>query len=281
MSLEYGEEACTQIIDMFEDSAIVRFYSFIDGRLTLNRVHYSLDEHGCVILGEVNEVHITYEDILASALEETGVEQTTEIAEEDLPIYTVTLEKEDDEDQEDDSKDEGEVIEDNKDSEEETEELNEIDEEKPADPEECSAENVVDAAQADNTAVETAQVINAEVATEEKVSADNDESQQEENSGAASFTKSERAELEALKREKKINLVDSYKASLSEEQYDNFISNIDSFENFDSLELELLKIYKKSAEVKSTSTERAFAFAPVTNNKTQNSLDSFVRKYKR
>lgn len=265
---------------MFEDSAIVRFYSYIDGKLTLNRVHYSIDEHGCVVLGEVNEVHITYEDVSTPVSEGTGVEQATEIA-EDLPDCTIALEKEDDEDQEDDSKDEGEVITDDKDSEERTEESDKIEEEKPADPEEHSAEHVVDAAQAGSTAVETAQVINAEVATEKKVSADNDESQQEENSGTASFTESERAELETLKREKKITLVDSYKASLSEEQYDHFISNIDSFENFDSLELELLKIYKKSAEVKSTSTERAFAFAPVTNNKTQNSLDSFVRKYKR
>ena len=68
----------------------------------------------------------------------------------------------------------------------------------------------------------------------------------------------------------------------TEQEFDSFMNRIDSFEDCDSLELELLKIYKKSSEEKTTS-ERAFAFAPVINNnpsKAQDSLDSFVKKYK-
>ena len=64
--------------------------------------------------------------------------------------------------------------------------------------------------------------------------------------GSASFTQSERAEFEALKREKKVNLLNSYKEILSEEEFNNFLGSIDSFEEKENLEIELLKAYKAS-----------------------------------
>ena len=263
LTREYGNEAYTMIVDMFEDSAIVRFYSFIDGSSTLQRVHYSCGEDGVVVLGEVNEVHITYEDIVKPAKEETGVEQATQ----------ASVEEPHNEPAEESEASQPEV-------------QAELQPEAPAEDaaEADSSSEVVDAANGSEDAVKAAQVTNAEVTTEEqKVSAENDEPQQEEeNSGAASFAESERAELEALKREKKVGLVNSYKDSLTEQEFDSFMNRIDSFEDCDSLELELLKIYKKSSEEKTTS-ERAFAFAPVINNnpsKAQDSLDSFVKKYK-
>lgn len=99
--------------------------------------------------------------------------------------------------------------------------------------------------------------------------------QQEENPSSASFTESERTELEALKREKKEALVNSYKDDLSEDEYSNFISNIDSFETYESLELELLKAYKNN---KYTKVMRAFAFAPKKENVSKDNLDGFVQK---
>ena len=263
LTREYGDEAYTMIVDMFEDSAIVRFYSYIDGSCTLQRVHYSCSENGEVVLGEVNEVHITYEDVVKPANEEIGVEQATQ----------TSVEEQHDEPAEGSEASQPEV-------------QAELQPEAPAEDaaEVDSSSEVVDAANGSEDAVKAAQVTNAEVTTEEqKVSAENDEPQQEEeNSGAASFAESERAELEALKREKKVGLVNSYKDSLSEQDYDSFMNRIDSFEDCDSLELELLKTYKKFSEEKTTS-ERAFAFAPVINNnpaKAQDSLDSFVKKYK-
>lgn len=98
---------------------------------------------------------------------------------------------------------------------------------------------------------------------------------QENNSGSTSFAESERAELEALKREKKETLINSYKDDLSEDEYSNFISNIDSFETYESLELELLKAYKNN---KYTKVMRAFAFAPKTENAKTDNLDGFVQK---
>lgn len=264
LTREYGNEAYTLIVDMFEDSAIVRFYSFIDGSSTLQRVHYSCGEDGTVVLGEVNEVHITYEDIVKPAKEETGVEQATQ----------ASVEETHDEPAEGSEVPQPEV---------QAELQSEAPAEDAKEPVDSSSETA-DAATGSADAVDAAQVTNAEVTTEEqKVSAENDEPQQEEeNSSAASFAESERAELEALKREKKVGLVNSYKDSLTEQEFDSFMNRIDSFEDCDSLELELLKIYKKSSEEKTTS-ERAFAFAPVINNnpsKAQDSLDSFVKKYK-
>ena len=249
---------------MFDDSAIVRFYSFIDGSSTLQRVRYSCGEDGVVVLGEVNEVHITYEDIVKPAKEETGVEQATQ----------ASVEETHDEPAEGSEVPQPEV---------QAELQSEAPAEDAKEPVDSSSETA-DAATGSADAVDAAQVTNAEVTTEEqKVSAENDEPQQEEeNSSTASFTESERAELEALKREKKVGLVNSYKDSLTEQEFDSFMNRIDSFEDCDSLELELLKIYKKSSEEKTTS-ERAFAFAPVINNnpsKAQDSLDSFVKKYK-
>lgn len=123
---------------------------------------------------------------------------------------------------------------------------------------------------ADNSIVETAPD------TDEKVSLENNEiSVTEEDSSSTSFAESERAELETLKREKKETLINSYKEDLSEDEYEDFMSKIDSFETYESLELELLKAYKNN---KYTKVMRAFAFAPTKNNAKTDSVDDFVQK---
>ena len=102
-------------------------------------------------------------------------------------------------------------------------------------------------------------------------------------SSSTSFTESERAEFEALKRKEKVDLIDSYKESLTDEQYADFIEKVDSFTK-DALELELLRAYKKKAvEDEDTSTTmRAFAFSPINNaNNNESTLDAFVRKHRR
>ena len=105
----------------------------------------------------------------------------------------------------------------------------------------------------------------------------NEQVAEETNTSSASFTDSERAEFETLKREKKINILNSYKEILSEEEFNNFLGSIDSFEESD-LELELLKAYKASKD-KEPKIQRAFAFAPILEKKNadNNSLDDFIR----
>ena len=218
---------------MFNDSAIVRFYSYIDGSCKLMRVKYSCDDNGTITLGDVNEVHITYEDI--SAIEETGVEQTVEIAadnskesDEEFKDAKSEEQSEPDDEEKEDGEDEEFIS--------NTEEVL-VETTKVAEPEESLVkteqitvdEGTVDAAYA-TAAVDAAQVTNAEVTvTNKKVSVD-DEQNEKEDSSATSFAESERAELEALKREKKLTLLDSYKEHLTEEEYADFTSRIDSFE---------------------------------------------------
>ena len=76
-------------------------------------------------------------------------------------------------------------------------------------------------------------------------------------------------------------MVNSYKDSLTEDQFNDFMSKVDEF-SIKDLELELLKVYKNSQEVEDNKPIRAFAFAPI-NAKQENDspLDAFVRKNKR
>lgn len=288
---------------MFNDCAIARFYFYMDGTSKLMRIKYSVDENGAVTLGDINEVHISYEDVpeVTPVMTEIGVTQTSE-----EESSTVSVNAEEKEDKEEDKEEEAFVSEEpNKEDEEEFK----VDEEEDKDPEEDSKDNdsdsepsddkdeeddkekednfvetsdVVDAAEngSDAEPVEAAQVVNAEVTPEiEKVSVDNETETQETTSSSTSFAESERAEFEALKREKKVALVDSYKEDLSSDTIAEFMSKIDEFDEKD-LETELLKAYK--AEVSKKKPMRAFAFAPTNNAKNkESSLDALVKKYKR
>lgn len=305
---EYGAEAYTMIVDMFENCAIVRFYSYIDGSNKLMRVNYSCDESGVITLGNVNEVHVVYEDVVtsvstATVTEETGVETTSpenatiEIVDSTAEIIEETVEVSSDSPEVVDSS--AEIVnaekeeEEEKDEEEEKEEDKKEEEDKPCCEEEdkkkkcgCETDETSEmvAAACDSDAANAAQVSNAEVTevTENvtKVSVENEEPKQEENSSSTSFTESERAEFETLKREEKISLIDSYKDNLSEEEYNKFMSSVD-IKSKDELEVELLKAYKQYAEeqLKQPKAERAFSFAPILNikEKKQDSLDTWVR----
>lgn len=278
ITAEYQEEAYTYVVDMFEDSAIVRFYSYLDGSTKLMRIKYSCDENGAITLGTVNEVHISYEDIPA-AIEETGVKQATVMGSIEEPVTETSKEEN--------------VVETPTQAEEveqpateetfETPVVAETPVEETSESAPVVEENVVHeepTTVVDETftkEVSEAPVTNAEVTeTTEKVSVDNEQIEKE-NSSATSFAESERAEFETLKREKKVTLLDSYKEYLTDEEYADFTSRIDTFE-VDTLEVELLKKYKSHTERTPQKTMRAFAlFAPKTESAIDG-LDAFVRK---
>ena len=254
---------------MFEDSAIVRFYSYIDGSTKLMRVKYSCDENGAITLGTVNEVHISYEDIPA-AIEETGVEQATVMSSKEENVVETPTQAEEVEQPATEETFETPVVAET--PVEETSESAPVVEENVVHEEPTT---VVD--ETFTKEVSEAPVTNAEVTeTTEKVSVDNEQIE-EENSSTTSFAESERAEFETLKREKKVTLLDSYKEYLTDEEYADFTSRIDTFE-VDTLEVELLKKYKSHTERTPQKTMRAFAlFAPKTESAI-NGLDAFVRK---
>ena len=85
---------------MFEDSAIVRFYYFVEGVSKLMRVKYSIDENGAVSLGAVNEVHVAYEDIIENEKPEETPQFNNEIDTTTQVAMAATEKKEDDVDEE-------------------------------------------------------------------------------------------------------------------------------------------------------------------------------------
>lgn len=275
---EYENDAYCYIVDMFEDAAIVRFYYYMENGSKLMKIKYSCDENGNVSLGDIVEVRVTYEEVVevsntATEVEEVGVENATESIEEDEESEVV---------EEKDEKEEEEFVksdEEDKDEEEDTQEDSTEDPEEDKDDEDD--DKVVHAACGEveeQPTADAADVSNAEVTETERVVSDGNEQVSEEtNTSSASFTDSERAEFETLKREKKITLLNSYKDTLSEEEFNKFLGSIDSFEESD-LELELLKAYKASKD-KEPKIQRAFAFAPILEKKNadRNSLDDFIR----
>jgi hypothetical protein len=110
-----------------------------------------------------------------------------------------------------------------------------------------------------------------------EVSAASEEQNQQENTSPASFTDSERAELEALKREKKVTLINSYE--LTDEVRDNLMNELDTL-TFEELELKLLKIYKENAEADNFSTAPVpFAVPePQTKRTAEDNLNAYIRR---
>lgn len=269
----YANEYYLYIVDFFDDCVIAKMYSYYDGKASLNRIHYEIDENSVVTLGSVNEVHVVYEDVpdtpttTATDTSDTSVGQVT--VEETPVVETV----------------ETPVVEPVAEVENHADETHEDAEQvKPVQPVEdlttpVIETSVTDAALSseDDTATPAAHVTDAQV-TNTEVGVDN-EQKQEESSSSASLTDGERAEFEALKREKKERLIDSYKDSLSEEEYNSFVDSIDS-STFEELEAQLLKIYHDKQVSDEESTSRTFSLsALMPKNEKKNSLGSLIKHY--
>jgi hypothetical protein len=290
---------------MFEDSAIVRFYYYVGGDQKLMRVRYSCSEDGEVTLGSVNEVRIAYEDVVESPSAEINMEQVeepivteevttdavsectidTEIVEEETTTTNAEITEHTTEeeviDSVDNPEDSGEFAGEEPEDEEEKDDKEVDNVEDKKDEKDDQEETFED------TTSEPAQVTNVEITptTETKVSVDDEQNStnQEIFSSSTSFTESERAEFEALKRKEKVDLINSYKDSLTDDEYANFMEKVADFTK-DSLELELLKAYKRNQEEENSSKPmRAFALNSLNNNanKQESTLDAFVRKHRR
>lgn len=304
---EYVNEYYTYIVDMYKEYAIVRFLSLIDGDNKLMKVQYSLQKDGSISLGEVKEVYVSYNDYSVPAEEKEDKEKEEDKPKDEEDFATDSKSEEDKEDKEDDAEEDSkddeedsddafESQKDTSDDDEEEKDKKDEDEDKEADEFNCGDKGVskavsdnetADAVDATNCEDES----NAEAAPEEYAKAptddevkedkdeDEDEDKSKDSSSSTSFTQSERAELESLKKEKKINLLDSYADVLSEEEYNNFKSDIDNFSE-EGLELELLRKFKNVSKIKKTN--RMYAFNPtIKTNAPVDSLEATVSKYLR
>ena len=243
---EYGNEYFCLFVDMYEDSAIVRFYSYLDGSNKLMRIRYSLSENE-VTLGDIREVHVTYEDIEEqdvnqATIIETPVELPTDEPQGVTNPESLTIENTEAEI----STEPVSEVEDAVSEAVETTEEHFAENEPESAIEESSETDAAAIAANEETADFAAQDVDANTQTTMEVGAVN-EQKQEENSSSAPLTDSERAEFEALKRAQKEELLNSYKEYLSDDEYDGFFATIDSVSK-DELETSLLKVYKDYQE---------------------------------
>lgn len=244
---EYGNEYYTYAVDFYDDCGIYRFYSYIDGSVKLMKLFYTLSDEGEVTLGKIVETHVVYEDLEDTA--QTGTDFTssnefTDSGDGDFTVETTTTT---------------------------TEETTPV---VPTETDKTPAEFTNDSPE--STPVVTNPSAEAAV-NDTEVSAASEEQNQQENTSPASFTDSERAELEALKREKKVTLINSYE--LTDEVREDLMNQLDTL-TYEELELKLLKIYKENAEADNFSTAPVpFAVPePQTKRTAEDNLNAYIRR---
>ena len=271
---EYGNEYYTYIVDMFDDKAIFKAYSYLDGSLKLFSINYSLNESSEVVFGNIEEVRVTYEPISKPETQgaenapfenQTG-EQTPASTPESTPEVTpeATPEAEPSFNEEDKPVEEQPATEPTPETPEPEAEPASADEGTPSDFSETqpteTSENAQPAIEAAVENAGTANDFNAVDTQTQKVGAEN-ENNQEAGSGSATLTEGERAEFEALKREKKVTLLNSFANILSDEEFNKFMESIDSVD-YDALNVDLLEIYKRKKDEESSSYRtRVFAYS--------------------
>lgn len=304
---EYSE-AYTYMIDMYDDNAIFRVYYYNSGESKLLRAFFNKEDND-LTFSKVEEVHVVYEPIEAAANEtfatdingqvETNATITTDTesivqAENAVTIPSVdddaTFAKDDEEKDKSNcasSNDNEEKDKNNCASSEEKDNKQggEGEEPKPKDEENFNGQDDGNNTNSmENVGTKGEITDHEDHSNKEESETSNDAAVSESNSSSATFTDSERAEFEALKREKKVNLINSYKEFLSEEEYKNFVDSVDSYADNDKLEFDLLKKFKAysdehAADSKSNSSSIIpFAFTNVNNEKSsaEKSLTNYV-----
>ena len=285
---EYYKEAYCYMIDMYNDNAIFRFSSNIENKTWLMRIYFSVDEAGNVTLGKREEVRVTYEAVSNPEDNANYVSKEDDksecVKDDEKAEYATEKEKSkcEKEDEKSECKTEDEKSECKTEDEKSkciTEDEKDKSECKKDDKAECTEAPAVDNSTtpltepnpSDNSVVEDQPKAPSNATLEEP----KNENKQEINSGTSSFSSSEREEFESLKREKKINLINSYKEYLSADELKSFTDKVDSFSD-EKLELELLKKYK--AYTSDDSKIRVFSFSNDFNQKNENSLESFIKR---
>lgn len=261
VSKEYENTAYPQLIDMFDDSVICRFYYYHEDKCRLMRIRYTCDENGNVELGAVNEVYIVYEDIVSQ-------DNTNEMTENEITTENVVAQVE-----EGTANTKITELENNNEIESTNNEPTQIDAAENAGEQEVHNPEAVSTVMIEEVVVDNPAEKKEQVETNEKT-----EQESQPITSSAALTESERAEFEALKKEKRLALVNSYKDSLSKETIASFIAKVDSM-SYEALELELLKAYKAVKETQHTKVNRLFTLPDIKNVNNNNSLDSFVSEY--
>ena len=287
LTKEYGNEAYTSIEDMEDGFVYVKFYSYLDGSVSLYRIQYSLADDGSVQLGDRKPVRRTWE-VIPEKAETSPAAATAEEAPVDEVVSSVAEEPQDGKDaavatvaENNESKAEAEVKADvaasvvnneevvDKTTEATTIEVAAPEETKPSE-EVAETEKAVETAASENlTAVENATAtrevspatLNTAIGANEEENAEGEQSSEQQNNNhsasASTLDQSEREEFEALKKQEKLNFLNSYKDKLSDEDFQRFAAELDNYSSKESLEVEILRAALAHSQEEKSSIRRA------------------------
>ena len=281
LTKEYGNEAYTSIEDREDGFVYVKFYSYLDGSVSLYRIQYSLADDGSVQLGDRKPVRRTWEVIpekaetspAAATAEEAPVDEVvSSVAEEpqdgkDAAVATVA---ENNEPKEAEAK--ADVAASVVNNEEVVDKATEATatETKPSEEVAEPTEKAVETVASENlTAVENATAtrevspatLNTAIGANEEENAEGEQSSEQQNNNhsasASTLDQSEREEFEALKKQEKLNFLTSYKDKLSDEDFQRFAAELDNYSSKESLEVEILRAALAHSQEEKSSIRRA------------------------
>ena len=285
LTKEYGNEAYTSIEDREDGFVYVKFYSYLDGSVSLYRIQYSLADDGSVQLGDRKPVRRTWEVIpekaetspAAATAEEAPVDEVvSSVAEEpqdgkDAAVATVAENNESNEPKEVEAASvvNNEEVVDKAAEATTTEVAASLEETKPSE-EVAETEKVVETVADENlTAVENATAtrevspatLNTAIGANEEENAEGEQSSEQQNNNhsasASTLDQSEREEFEALKKQEKLNFLTSYKDKLSDEDFQRFAAELDNYSSKESLEVEILRAALAHSQEEKSSIRRA------------------------
>ena len=282
LTKEYGNEAYTSIEDREDGFVYVKFYSYLDGSVSLYRIQYSLADDGSVQLGDRKPVRRTWEVIpekaetspAAATAEEAPVDEVvSSVAEEpqdgkDAAVATVAENNEPKEAEAEAKADVAASV--VKATEATTIEVATPEETKPSEEVAEPTEKAVEMVAGENsTAVENATAtrevspatLNTAIGANEEENAEGEQSSEQQNNNhsasASTLDQSEREEFEALKKQEKLNFLTSYKDKLSDEDFQRFAAELDNYSSKESLEVEILRAALAHSQEEKSSIRRA------------------------
>ena len=282
LTKEYGNEAYTSIEDREDGFVYVKFYSYLDGSVSLYRIQYSLADDGSVQLGDRKPVRRTWE-VIPEKAETSPAAATAEEAPVDEVVSSVAEEPQDGKDaavatvaENNESKAKAEVKADVaasvvKATEATTTEVAaSLEETKPSEEVAEPTEKAVETVAGENsTAVENATAtrevspatLNTAIGANEEENAEGEQSSEQQNNNhsasASTLDQSEREEFEALKKQEKLNFLTSYKDKLSDEDFQRFAAELDNYSSKESLEVEILRAALAHSQEEKSSIRRA------------------------
>lgn len=241
----YANDGCSYLVDAYPSYAIMRIYYYADGSQKLLKVNYTIDGEGKVTLGEVKEVRVTYEEVPDTSASSEGFAAETKPEEEKEDLKK----KEECSTADEDLKKKEECSASDEDLKKKEECSNSEEDLKKK--EECSTseedlKKKEECAQTEEKEKELKEdekaKTNAEANSVEGDPNVNHTSETETNTpDPTALSKSEREELETLRKASKINLINSYANRLPQEIVDGLIAKVDSYDNEKDLKFDILE----------------------------------------